>query len=155
MTRRLLFLLVFLAACAGREPPPAAPSAAEPASEAEPQVHPAPSFAPPPSPAPPGTTVAPEIPDDTMDKGTVHSGGLPRTIEEALAVIEAERQQLDVSLGEMSRGSCERACRALDSMRRAVEGLCDLAGDDDPRCERGRSRLTDSEQRVSGAGCGC
>ena len=141
MMRRLAIFFVFLVACGGREAaPPAAPEDA-PASYAAPAPQPQ-GFAPP-APPPP-------------DSGTVHSGGTPSTPEEAQAIIEAETQRLDEAFAadELS-GSCDRVCRALGSMRRAVEGLCEMTGDDDDRCESARGRLADNEARVSGAGCGC
>lgn len=44
--------------------------------------------------------------------------------------------------------ACSRACRALDSMTRSSDRLCSLTGEDDPRCENVRERLSRAEQAV-------
>jgi hypothetical protein len=43
---------------------------------------------------------------------------------------------------------CATACRALASMRRAVDHLCGLAGDTDPRCGDARTRVKSATDRV-------
>lgn len=43
---------------------------------------------------------------------------------------------------------CERACRALGSMRRATEHLCGLSGEADAMCELARSRVRNAGERV-------
>ena len=50
---------------------------------------------------------------------------------------------------------CERACQALDSMRRSAEGICRLAGEETTRCDRAQSRVVTAEELVDGAGCDC
>lgn len=47
---------------------------------------------------------------------------------------------------------CAIACRALASMERAVEHLCELAGPEDARCENARARARSAAERVHG-GC--
>lgn len=52
-------------------------------------------------------------------------------------------------------GSCETACDALASMRRASDRICVLAASDSPdgaqRCDRARARLARATQRVATA----
>lgn len=50
---------------------------------------------------------------------------------------------------------CDMACRALASMQRAAEGICELAGGDHPRCRRAEQRVDAAERRVTEAGCAC
>lgn len=50
---------------------------------------------------------------------------------------------------------CVAACRALASMRRAAEGICRIAGDDETRCEVAQKRVEDAAERVEAAGCVC
>jgi hypothetical protein len=50
---------------------------------------------------------------------------------------------------------CERACRALGSMRRATDHLCGLAGDADARCESARERVRSAGERVQAACPAC
>jgi hypothetical protein len=50
---------------------------------------------------------------------------------------------------------CELACRALASMRRSQERVCELTADDDARCKRARERVKRAQERVDQAGCGC
>lgn len=50
---------------------------------------------------------------------------------------------------------CDKACRALLSMRRSTDAICRLSGDGSERCTRARQRVSRAEQRVKGAGCAC
>lgn len=64
-------------------------------------------------------------------------------------------QQRSPAESEESRGqACFSACRALSSMTRATEHLCNLAGQSDSRCEDARSRLSGAHKRVTDA-CTC
>ncbi len=83
------------------------------------------------------------------------------SVEDARSALKENEQALDEAMGDeavaLSAGSagCVRACRALASMRRSVDGVCELAGEDDAFCEEARATLTKSERRVQAAGCGC
>jgi hypothetical protein len=48
---------------------------------------------------------------------------------------------------------CASPCRALASMRRAVDALCRMAGNDDARCTDAKRTLIDSEGRVAPCSC--
>jgi len=50
---------------------------------------------------------------------------------------------------------CETACKALASMKRSQERICELAGDSHPRCEWAKQRVADASERVEQAGCSC
>jgi hypothetical protein len=50
---------------------------------------------------------------------------------------------------------CDMACRALSSMRRSAERICELAGPDDERCTRARGRIAVAEERIRHAQCEC
>jgi hypothetical protein len=50
---------------------------------------------------------------------------------------------------------CDMACRALSSMRRSAERICELAGADDERCTRARGRVAAAEERIRHAQCEC
>ena len=144
--RRLVIFAMFIAGCGGQKD---AEAPAQPVYEAAPAGAPAQ--------AEPGAGAFPAPPPPPAeDEARIDSGGEPRTVEEALAIIDAEAQNLDASFsaGELT-GSCDRVCRALGSMRRAVDGLCELTGSDDDRCEKARDRLEQNEARVSSSGCGC
>lgn len=52
-------------------------------------------------------------------------------------------------------GSCETACKALASMRRSADRICELAGSAHERCAWARSRVADASERVQRAGCRC
>jgi hypothetical protein len=107
----------------------------------------------------------------------------PQTIEQAQAQIERARAQLEGPVatgvggaaappapptaegtasgaGATARGEsfagesgCATACRAIDSMRRAVDALCRMAGEQDARCTDARRTLAGSQARVSACGC--
>ena len=74
------------------------------------------------------------------------------------AMAESERELdklLEGAVGLSGGDRCTRLCKALGSMRRAVNSVCELAGDEDERCVTARSRLENSERRVTDAGCTC
>jgi hypothetical protein len=50
---------------------------------------------------------------------------------------------------------CDVACRALSSMRRSAEGICELTSTSDARCTGARTRLENARTRVVRAGCPC
>jgi len=52
-----------------------------------------------------------------------------------------------------SEGACGNPCRALMSMKRAVDALCRMTGDTDNRCVDAKKTLTDSTTRVSPCKC--
>ncbi len=69
--------------------------------------------------------------------------------------VEASGQALSTDAKRAS-DRCDRACRALQSMRRAAEGICRLSADEEPeRCDRARGRVDESAGRVERSGCTC
>lgn len=52
-----------------------------------------------------------------------------------------------------SETSCQTACRAFQSLGRAADSICRLAGDEDERCGRAREVVTQAERRVTACGC--
>jgi hypothetical protein len=50
---------------------------------------------------------------------------------------------------------CDKACRALLSMKRSADAICRISGDASERCTRARGRVSGAEQRVKTAGCAC
>jgi len=50
--------------------------------------------------------------------------------------------------------SCSSPCRALASMRRAVDALCRMTGETDNRCVDAKKTLADSVGRTSSCKCG-
>jgi hypothetical protein len=56
---------------------------------------------------------------------------------------------------EAAAGDCSAACRALASMERAADHLCDLAGDpeDQRRCDDARRRVIAAREHIKSA-CG-
>jgi hypothetical protein len=52
-------------------------------------------------------------------------------------------------------GTCDVACRALASMQRAAEHLCELSGEDDERCSGARTRVRSATERVREACPAC
>ncbi|MEM6786498.1 MAG: hypothetical protein AAF928_21030 [Myxococcota bacterium] len=81
----------------------------------------------------------------------------PEDAERAVDDDEEEVLQAlrDDGARDVGAGACLRACRALDSMRRSVEGLCALTGDGDRRCAAGRARFERASNSVRDAGCRC
>jgi hypothetical protein len=88
----------------------------------------------------------------------------PSTIDEATQQLAQARAVLEPEHDEQAGGQpphaldsasseCEGACRAIASMRRAVDALCRLAGDTDDRCTDARATLSRCETRVAKCGC--
>lgn len=100
-------------------------------------------------------------------KGTTSEVPLPLpdrkldTIDDALASLTDDQQLLDEALGEpiptaeLGVSACRRVCSAIGSMRRSVQAICDLVGEDDPRCSDGRDTVDENERRIADAGCSC
>jgi hypothetical protein len=60
----------------------------------------------------------------------------------------------DATRREAGQGAgCGSACKAIASMRRAVDAICRMAGESDPRCSDARKTLADSAARVGACGC--
>lgn len=66
---------------------------------------------------------------------------------------EDSRKSSSAVSEETRPSACDRPCRALGSMRRAVEALCRMTGPDDARCVDARRTLTESEARVGVCRC--
>lgn len=98
----------------------------------------APAFAQPPPPA--------DQPRRTVDQGA--------DAETPLADAE---QSLDRAASQLNAAheDCALACKALESMRRSAERICELNGPEDPdqRCRKARERVTEAQVRVQN-GCG-
>jgi len=89
---------------------------------ASPQAGAAQPAQPAPAPAPPPTSATPSVDGDS-----------PKS---------AQRAETS------SASPCTTACRALASMERAAEHLCDLSGSDDTRCDSARARVKSATERV-------
>jgi hypothetical protein len=77
-------------------------------------------------------------PNDTMTK--------PSEGEAKRAEASAEPAQTDAT--PVMADPCAIACRALASMGRSAEHICDLAGTNDERCSHARDRVRNAEDRV-------
>jgi hypothetical protein len=64
---------------------------------------------------------------------------------------KASRAETSTDRGQ---GACRLSCRALASMRRAAEGICDLAPGN-VRCIAAKARVDRGAERVADAGCVC
>lgn len=53
------------------------------------------------------------------------------------------------------RSPCETACKALASMQRSADRICELTDESSARCTNARSSVSDARERVERAGCGC
>lgn len=54
---------------------------------------------------------------------------------------------------ELATRDCSTVCRAFESLKRASQAICRLAGDSDGRCTRARSTVTTQQSRVASCGC--
>jgi hypothetical protein len=136
-----------IVACAPA-PPAEAPKAAQEPAQYPPQ--PAPAY------GQPGMNVTPPKPkNDALDGGD-RELNTPDDADKALADAETELDSLldGTQVEALGDTRCIRSCKALGSMRRAVDRLCELTDEDD-RCESARGRLERSNRRVNDAGCSC
>ncbi len=51
--------------------------------------------------------------------------------------------------------SCETACKALGSMKRSQERICEIAGASHEKCTWAKQKVADASSRVERAGCEC
>ena len=98
---------------------------------------------------PPPKELLPE--PTTLDEAEAQLARSEQLLEQGIDDVRANARQLS----EPTPAVCGSACQALRSMRRAVGGICRLAGDGSERCERARTTLARSEVRVQDAGCSC
>ena len=112
-----------------------------------------------------------EAPADELQRGQQPLGGeAGPTVESAAPAPPAEPEsapeEAPVAKSESSSGesaavgasagsTCDLVCRALASMRRSADRICELVGDKDPRCTQARKQVDDAAHRVEGAGCTC
>ncbi len=143
----LLFLALSVMACAG------APQPRQHAKESAPSPPPS-SAPPPPAPVPQARSAQPK--SVVVDGFTNREINTAEDAQEVLAAAESELDKLfdNTRVDALAGSRCLRSCRALGSMRRAVDRLCELT-DADARCENARRRLERSQRRVSDAGCAC
>jgi len=90
-----------------------------------------------------GTPVAP-LAAATGTTTAAAEGGTPKT--------EAARAPSPSPVAKQEM-RCASACRAMTSMKRAVDAICRLAGESDGRCTDARKTLRDGEAKVAGCGC--
>jgi hypothetical protein len=83
------------------------------------------------APSPTADRPAPEQPRATMSSGDA-----------------AGHEEAEARHGPSSGDPCSNACRALGSMRRATDHLCNLSGESDARCEGARRRVESAGDRV-------
>jgi hypothetical protein len=87
-------------------------------------------------------------------RGTGSVTSATTTTEAPTSRVEAAPPAASASADEGGRAAaCMTPCRAIASMRRAVEAICRMAGAQDTRCTDARKTLGDSETRVAGCGC--
>jgi len=115
-----------------------------------------------PASTPPPTAGAPAMESVTSSKSQatppsnydVSSSHKPATLGEARAAFTDAENKVVALVGTpakpvaLSTDSCGVACKALASMKRATEHLCELSGDDPGSCDDARARLDRATARV-------
>lgn len=142
----LLLLSTLTAVACGGAPEPAAKS---PASES--------TKAPKEEELPEPRTVEEAQEQIARAKETLEGGGRPlgaakATTEEATRAAPAPPSAA-TGREERPDDTCGSPCRALASMRRAVEALCRMTGDTDDRCVDARRTLGENTTRTSSCRC--
>lgn len=80
--------------------------------------------------------------------------------DKEITTVDGAQRELDESTKafDASSGDCARMCKALASMRRAVDHLCGLVPPDDDgkkKCDDARARVTSAEEKLKAACGGC
>lgn len=160
MTRRALagsVCALLLASCGGGAPPPAsAPGGArEPGptvttdgeSEHRKQQQQQPGYGQQPGYAEPGAA-----PAQPLGPGGPFAEAPPQTLDEALSALDQAASELSGAATD-----CQRACKALGSMLRSTERICELNGPDDPdeRCQKARDRVDAARELLRRRACAC
>jgi hypothetical protein len=125
-----------------RSAPDTAAGAPLPSEEAEP-AKPSTAPAPPPAAAPPAGYAEPPSAQDPHAR-----------YERASIQLSQAKEQLRVAT---SQKDCATACRALDSMERAAEQVCEIASSSEERrsCKTAEGDVADARKRVQAACGGC
>jgi hypothetical protein len=141
--------------------------AAVPASPEAPAPPPAPAEPEPGAGATPPTSLGGE--DESSDRGLKKGEEEPKTLAEAEALLKTSSQDLEKLIGPLKADKatggappaplasgdarCPKACKAFDSLKRAGDAICRLAGDADARCTRAKDMVKQNAARVSVCGC--
>jgi hypothetical protein len=80
---------------------------------------------------------------------TAPGGAVPDTDNASTATPPAQ------PAAEASGSPCATACRALASMRRSADRICEITGPGAERCGWAREKVRDAEARVARAACAC
>lgn len=74
----------------------------------------------------------------------------PEDVDEATLSLDQAWQLLDQRQLQLSgRGDCSVACKALASMKRAADRICELTGGDGDRCKSARTMVEEAQRRVA------
>jgi hypothetical protein len=69
---------------------------------------------------------------------------------------DSDASALDAGSADIDSSSdCDTLCKALESMKRAADRICALAGESSDRCRSARSRVREATRKVVDAGCNC
>ncbi len=113
------------------------------------------------------TQIPAEAPAGGMQSAPTVESTSPTDLNQAIGVFEQARAELEgafspappasaapsgLSYGAPS-ADCGRACRALGSMARAAQAICDLTSPSDERCRSARDTVLRNQQRTAGCGC--
>jgi hypothetical protein len=76
------------------------------------------------------------------------SGGAGGAADEATT--KSSEQPVE---GDTRKSPCAVACNAIASMKRAVDAICRMTGEADPRCLEARKTLADDDAKVARCSC--
>jgi hypothetical protein len=73
------------------------------------------------------------------------------------AQVALDRGEQELASALSSGGDCRTACKAMGSMQRARDRICELNGADDPgrRCATARQRVDEAADRLRRGACTC
>ena len=99
----------------------------------------------------PTATASPEPPRVALGGGADALDEEAEATEDEAPVVTSGESAARVS----TAPPCEIACKALASMRRSADRICELAGSADARCVNARRRVDEATARVARASCSC
>jgi hypothetical protein len=81
--------------------------------------------------------------------------GAPRPVDVAPAANKDDLARDKKKAEDSRQAGCELACRAMASMRRSADRICEILSNEHDRCTAARRRVSDAERRISDAKCQC
>ncbi len=95
-------------------------------------------------------TASPEVPAEPPPPGAQPQPGRPKPASRGTGPVGGATAQT-----KSVAPSCDTVCKALASMERSADRICEITSSEDSRCTRARKRVESATTRVDQSGCSC